>query len=163
MDRRATAKAARAAVQQTCLLYGRDGQPIAAMGCLTEDGEHCEFQGQRFPSATPYPDPSIGACAWTRRRHTASGLYPERTKRPVLEPMSTRLPPSSGCGPGPSGVPPARRLDPAKLQRLLAQGALGPIRGDLDNRCILNEGDHQVSPIGHPLARTANTASSSAT
>ena len=45
-------------LQQTCVLYGRDGQPIVTLGQLTKDGEHCEFRGQRFRIGdTLYPDP----------------------------------------------------------------------------------------------------------
>ena len=138
-------------LQQTCLLYGRDGQPIAAMGRLTEDGEHCEFQGQRFRIGdTLYPDPEHRrVCLDPQATHCVGAVSRAYEAPGAGTDVNPPSPPSSSAEPGPSGVPPARRLDPAVLQRLLAQGALGPIRGDLDNRCILNEGDHQVSPIGH--------------
>ena len=130
-------------LQRTCVLYGRDGQPIATLGRLTEDGEHCEFQGQRFHIGdTLYPDPE-------RRRVC---LEPEAAHCVGAESSTAGSPPEqpedASTVPGPGSLPQARHLDPAVLQRLLAQGALGPIRGELDNRCILNEGEHQVSPIG---------------
>ncbi|MGC4047567.1 MAG: hypothetical protein QM758_27550 [Armatimonas sp.] len=133
-------------VQQTCLLYGRDGQLITTLGRLTDDAEHCEFQGQRFRIGdTLYLDPA-------RRRVC---LEPEATHC-VGGPSSADVGPSdSGDSPdtivlpNPDSLPQASHLDPAMLKRLINQGALGPIQGSLDGRCILNEGDHQVSPIGH--------------
>lgn len=139
-------------LQQTCMLYGRDGQPIAAMGHLSEDGEHCEFQGQHFRIGdTLYPDPArrqvclepeATHCVGTQLRTQGSQLDAEADDSPLASP-------GTSADPGPGSLPHASRLDPAVLQRLLAQGALGPIRGWLDDRCILNEGEHAVSPIGH--------------
>jgi hypothetical protein len=44
-------------VRETCVLFGRDGQPIATLGMLTDDGEHCELQGQRYRIGDKlYPD-----------------------------------------------------------------------------------------------------------
>lgn len=131
--------------QQTCLLYGRDGQLIAALGHLTDDGEHCEFQGRRFRiGETLYPDPvHRRVCSDPEATHCVGALsFPEASAPSPITPagsdaelnlVSTQ----------------ASRLDPAVLRRLINQGALGPIQGSLDGRCILNEGDHQVSPIGH--------------
>lgn len=135
-------------MQQTCMLYGRDGQPIAPLGTLTTDGEHCEFQGKRF---------RIG-----------DNLYPDSARRRVcLDPQASSCVTASQGGdagmqaadageiagapslPQPGAVSSPSGLDWVMLQRLLAQGALGPIRGQLDDQCILNEGNQQLSPIGH--------------
>ncbi|WP_158257513.1 hypothetical protein, partial [Haliangium sp. UPWRP_2] len=141
-------------LKQTCMLYRRDGQPIATLGHLADDGEHCELRGQRFRiGETFYPDPV----------HRQVCLDPEAVRcvgaQSVVDVRSEALgadvtadllaPTNQGTQSGLGGIPTAKRLDPALLQRLLSQGALGPIRGELDDRCILNEGTQQVSPIGH--------------
>lgn len=139
-------------LQQTCFLYGRDEQPVAALGQLTADGEHCEFQGQRFRIGdTLYPDPEHRrVCLDPAATHcegaapATSGTVPDSAAA-----ADSLTSPSAGAEPARGGPPQLSRLSPAQLQRLLSQGALGPIRGELDNRCILNEGEHQVSPIGH--------------
>lgn len=140
-------------LQQTCLLYGRDGQPIAAMGHLTTDGEHCAFQGQRFRIGdTFYPDPQHRrVCLEPEATHCVGAHSATDVNLPDSGAdgiTTTPVSPSAGAPSSHSAVSAASKLDPAVLQRLLNQGALGPIRGELDNRCILNEGDHQVSPIG---------------
>lgn len=139
-------------LQQTCVLYGRNGQPIAAMGHLSEDGEHCEFQDQRFRIGdTLYPDPERRRVCLEPEATHCMGAQP-RTEGNRLDSEADGIPlapPGTDAEPGSSSHPHTSRLDPEVLQRLLAQGALGPIRGQLDNRCILNEGEHEVSPIGH--------------
>lgn len=136
-------------LQQTCVLYGRDGQPIAAMGHLSEDGTHCEFQGQRFRIGdTFYPDPERRQVCLEPEAIHCVGAQPGTEGSQLdsdVDGSPLRLP---GAEPGSGSLPHASGLSPAVLQRLLAQGALGPIRGQLDNRCILNEGEHEVSPIG---------------
>ncbi len=113
---------------------------------MTKDEEHCEFQGQQF---------RIGDTLYTDPVH----------RRVCTEPEATRCvgaPSSADPSPSDPGVLPdkilapnldsplqAKRLDPVVLRRLINQGARGPVQGSLDGRCILNEGDHQVSPIGH--------------
>lgn len=141
-------------LQQTCILYGRDGQPIASMGRLTDNGEQCEFQGRRFRIGDMfYPDPvhrrvcldpDATRCVGPEPAVVASRMASENDATSGT-PASERPGRESSLGAGSS----AERLDPAVLQRLINQGALGPIRGKLDERCILNEASHQVSPIGH--------------
>ena len=139
-------------LRQTCVLYGRNGQPIATMGHLTEDGDHCEFQGQRFRIGdTLYPDPQRRQVCVDPEATCCVGAGSGRNGSPSISGMDGSQLASPGLVTERSlgGSSPTRSIDPAVLQRLLNQGALGPIRGELDNRCILNEGDHQVSPIGH--------------
>lgn len=136
-----------APLQQTCVLYGRDGQPIAMMGHLADDGEHCEFQGRRF---------RIGDTLYADPKHRQVCMEPEAThcvgaqSIPDGGPIDSGTDANLGAEPAPYSLPSARRLDPVALERLLRQGALGPFQGALDLRCILNEGEHEVSPIGHP-------------
>jgi len=150
-------------MQQTCVLYGRSGQPIATLGTLTVDGQHCEFQGQRFGLGDKlYPDsaqrrvcldPQATRCVAAAQ--TAGSNSTIGDPGPVLYPLSSTLP---GAVPSAGSKPSVTPLSPAMLQQLLNQGALGPILGQLDDQCILNEGNQQVSPIGHRSA-DASTAS----
>lgn len=133
-------------LQQTCVLYGADGQPIATMGHLTKDGEECEFQGQRFRiGGTFYPDPERRqVCLEPEALHCIGAPSASISGMDSIQ----DAPPSIGSQPNVGAISSTRSLDPAILRRLLNQGALGPIRGELDNRCILNEGEHQVTPVG---------------
>lgn len=150
-------------VRETCVLYGRDGQPIATLGTLTNDGEHCEFQGKLYRVGDKlYPDAQnrrvcmdaegtncvAASAAGTPSQPPAAGL-----------PGSLGLPPGS-VGPGQPIVPPPNAkvpgqgvVDPATLAHLArSQGALGMVRGQLDDQCILTEGNQQVAPVGHRSA-----------
>jgi len=141
-------------VRETCVLYGRDGQPIATLGTLTDDGEHCDFQGKLYRIGDKlYPDPQnrrVCMDAEAIRCVTANAAgSPSPGPAPGLPPGSfgpgqpVALP-SNGNTPGSAGVDPATLAQLARIQ-----GALGMVRGQLDDQCILNEGNQQVSPVGH--------------
>jgi len=141
-------------VRETCVLFARDGQPIATLGTLTDDGEHCELHGQRYRIGDKlYPDAQnrrvcmdaeATRCVTVHQVGTAGQF--QITSAAAASDVDEGLPasqvPSSGLSSG-------RRLAPATLAHLArTQGALGMVHGQLDDHCILNEGSHQVSPIG---------------
>lgn len=134
-------------LQQMCMLYGADGQPIATMGHLSKDSEECEFQGQRFRiGGTFYPDPERRqVCLEPEALHCLGATSESVSGMDSSQDALLNI----GSQPKAGAIFSPRSLDPAVLNRLLNQGALGPIRGALDNRCILNEGEHQVTPVGH--------------
>ena len=142
-------------VRETCVLFGRDGQPIATLGTLTADGEHCELHGQRYRIGDKlYPD------AQNRR----VCMDAEATRCVTVQQVEMAGPPqitsaAAAASDVDEGQPAAqvssgtvlsgRRLDPAMLAHLArTQGALGMVQGQLDDHCILNEGSRQISPIG---------------
>lgn len=150
-------------VRETCVLFGRDGQPIATLGMLTDDGEHCEFQGKLYRIGDKlFPDAqNRRVCMDAEATHcvTANAAGSPAQFPPAGLSGAAGLPPAS-VGPGqppalPSGsnAPGPGGVDPATLAHLArSQGALGMVRGQLDDQCILNEGNQQVSPVGHRSA-----------
>ena len=141
-------------VRETCVLFARDGQPIATLGTLTDDGEHCELHGQRYRIGDKlYPDAQnrrvcmdAEATRCVTVHHVGSAGQFQSTSAAAASDVDKGLPasqvPSGGLSSG-------GRLDPAMLAHLArTQGALGMVHGQLDDHCILNEGSHQVSPIG---------------
>jgi hypothetical protein len=138
------------------MLYGRDGQPIATLGTLTDDGQHCEFQGalyrigdRLFPDAQNRRvciDAEGTNCVWAQGAGSADTPPPGPPTTGVVPAQSLVL--SSG-----GNAPHQQGVDAATLAHLArSQGALGPVRGQIDDRCILNEGNQQVSPVGHRSA-----------
>ena len=132
-------------IRETCVLFGSDGKPIATLGTLSEDGKHCDFQGTRYRIGDKlYPDP-------VNRRVC---IDPEASSCVSVNPSSRELMPTSDPRPSESmtapQVKPRRSLSQEEAERLFrTQGGLGFVRGELDERCILSEGNAQVSPVGY--------------
>jgi len=141
-------------VRETCVLFARDGQTIATLGTLTDDGEHCELQGQRYRIGDKlYPDsPNRRVCVDANATRCVTvhqvGMtgQSQRTSATAANDVDEGRPTSHlTIGALLSG----RRLDPETLAHIArTQGALGMVQGRLDDHCILNEGSYQVSPIG---------------
>lgn len=145
-------------VRETCVLYGRDGKPIVTLGTLTVDGEHCEFQGQRYRIGDRfYPDQSRRRVCMDPQGTSCVAASHSGSSAVAPAPDGAPLPPAMPM-PGPArsttlGVSRFAPLDRATLEHLArTQGAMGVIVGQLDDQCILNEGNQQVSPVGHRSA-----------
>ncbi len=145
-------------VRETCVLFARDGQPIATLGTLTNDGEHCELQGQRYRIGDRlYPDAQnrrvcmdaeATRCVTVHQAGSAGQF--QSTSAAAASDVDDGLPASQvPIG----GFSSGGRLAPATLAHIArTQGALGMVQGQLDDHCILNEGSNQVSPIGQRSA-----------
>ena len=132
-------------IRETCVLFGVDGKPIATLGTLSEDRKHCDFQGKRYRIGDKlYPD-SIN------RRICVDA---EASSCVSVNPPSDGLIRASDPHPAESmtapQVKPRKSLSQEEAEHLFrTQGGLGFLRGELDDRCILSEGNAQVSPVGH--------------
>ena len=134
-----------APIRETCVLFGSDGKPIATLGTLSEDGKHCDFQGKRYRIGDKlYPDPvNRRVCVDEEASSCVSVNPPSRELMPTSDPRPADLMTAPQ-------VKPRQSLSQEEAEHLFrAQGGLGFLRGELDDRCILNEGNAQVSPVGH--------------
>ena len=132
-------------IRETCVLFGSDGNPIATLGTLSEDGKHCDFQGKRYRIGDKlYPDPvNRRVCVDEEASSCVSVNPPSRELMPTSDPH----PSDSMTAPQ---VKPRQSLSQEEAEHLFrTQGGLGFVRGELDERCILSEGNAQVSPVGH--------------